>query len=348
MKRALAGLASLATLASTVAAPQNPFRPSSGSVKSALVQYALTGDENGSEELVFTADRRATRTNSTTRVFGRDTKANRLEIDTRDSSYRVDLDKKEGYRTASPTAVMADEYDKLSASEKERFQSNMRELASVFTQAFGAGSLSGVAEVRGREMVAGQACEVHQLGNFTVCTLLGAPEVPLRLQGELFCLRVNKVASTATLNAAVPPERFALPADIKWKSADHDAMSAADARRFVRQMASQEVSDSLAKAREQVKAAQDSARARAQAGGTQPSDSLSAAQREQMCKTMREGIQLHVQLAPPNPGKMVQQGVTARVSSAQAMAQALLAGAADTAKARAKEGLMKKLKPKFP
>ncbi len=349
MTPVFAALTILVTFASTLAAQQNPFRPSGGSVKSAIVQYSLTGDETGTEELAFTADRRATRMNTTTRVLGKDVKVNRLEVDTRDSSYRVDLEKKEGYRTPSLVPVMADEYDKLSAAEKQRFQANMRELASVFTQAFGAGALSGAAEVKGRETVAGQACEVHQVGNFTVCLLVGAPEVPLRLQGELFCVRVNKVATSVALNTSVPGDRFAVPADIKWKSAEREAMGEEDARKFVHYMASQEVSDSLAKAREQIKAAQDSARARAQAGGgAQPTDSLTPEQREQMCKTMREGIQFRVQLSPPNPGKMVEQGVAARLSSAKAMASAILSSVEETAKARAKEGITKKIKPKFP
>lgn len=349
MKHALAGLAVLTALAPTLTAQQNPFRPSGGTVKSALVQYSVSGDENGTEELAVAADRRATRTTTTVRVFGKDTKVNRLEVDSRDSTYRVDLEKKEGYRIASPTTAMADEYDKLSPADKERFQANMRELATVFAQAFGAGSMSNAAEVKGRDTVAGQTCEVHQLGTFVVCTLVGAPQVPLRLQGELFCLRVNRVATAATVNGAVSPDRFALPTDIKWKDPGGEVMNEADARQFVHRMASQDVSDSLARARQQVKAAQDSARARAQAGGgTQPSDSLTAEQREQVCKTMRDGIQLHVRLAPPNPGKMVEQGVTAEVTSAQARAEALLSSVADTAKARAKEKLVKKLKPKFP
>jgi hypothetical protein len=348
MKRAVVGLAMLPVLSAALAAQQNPFRPSAGSVKSALVQYALTGDENGTEELASTADRRAIRTNGTTRVFGKDIKVNRLEIDTRDSSYRVDLDKKEGYRTASGTTVMALEYDKLSEGEKARFQANMRELASVFAQAFGPGAIGAAGDVKGRETVAGQTCELRQMGTFTVCTPPGAPDIPLRVQGEVFCLRINKVATTAVFNGTVPPDRFALPADVKWKGGEREAMSEDDARKFIHYMASQEVADSLAKARVQLQAAQDSARARAQVrGGAQSADSLTPDQRDQMCKTMREGIQLHVQVSPPNPGKMVQQGVAARVSSAQAMAQAL-AGAADTAKARAKEGLMKKLKPRIP
>lgn len=343
MKRAVLALA-LFSSSAPLASQQNPFRPAPGSVKSALVQYTLSGDETGTEELAFTAERWATRSNTTTRVLGKAVKVHRLDIETRDSSYHVDLERKEGYRAQSQLPIVAEAYDALSAAEQRRFGQNMQDLARVLAQAFGVGAISGAAQAKGKETIAGQACELHQLGGFTSCNLVGAPEIPLKLEGELFCIRSSKVASMVSLNATVPADKFAVPPDIKWKTAEREAMSADDARQLVRLLASQELADSLAQAKQQIKAAQDSARAR----GQQPADTLTAEQREEVCKTMRDGIKLRVEVTPPNPGKMVEAGVTERMASARALASAMLSAATEEAKGRAKEGIRKKLKPRFP
>ena len=343
MKPAVLAVAMLASSA-TLAAQHNPFRPVPGSVKSALVQYTLSGDETGTEELAFTPERWATRSNTTTRVLGKNMKVNRLDIATRDSSFHVDLEKKEGYRARSAVPAIAAEYDKLSAGEKQRFAQNVQDLASVFAQALGVGAMAGAAQAKGKETIAGQTCDVHQLGSFRSCNLVGAPEIPLKLEGELFCIRTHKVASSVSLNAPVPADKLAVPADIKWKEAQREAMSDEDAQRFIRFLASQELADSLAKAKEQIKAAQDSAKAH----GQQPADTLTAEQREEVCKTMRDGIKLRVEVSPPNPGKMIEAGVTERMTHARTLASAMLSAATEEAKGRAKEGLKKKLKPKFP
>jgi hypothetical protein len=333
MKPVVVAAAILAS-STPLAAQQNPFRPAAGNVKSALVQYQLSGDQTGTEELAFTPERWATRSNTKTRVLGKDLKVNRLDIETRDSSYHVDLEKKEGYRAQSQLPVVADAYDKLSAAEKQRFGRNLQDLAAVMAQAFGAGAITGAAQAKGRETIAGQRCDVHQVGSFTSCALVGAPEIPLKLEGELFCVRTSKVASTVSLNAPVPADKFAVPTDIKWKSVEQETLPAEDARQLVRFLASQELVDSLAMAKQQIKAAQDSAKSR----GEQPTDTLTAEQREDVCKTMREGIKLRVEEA----------GVTERMASARALASAMLSAAAEEAKGRAKEGIRKKLKPRFP
>jgi hypothetical protein len=343
MKPVVVAAAILAS-STPLAAQQNPFRPAAGNVKSALVQYQLSGDQTGTEELAFTPERWATRSNTKTRVLGKDLKVNRLDIETRDSSYHVDLEKKEGYRAQSQLPVVADAYDKLSAAEKQRFGRNLQDLAAVMAQAFGAGAITGAAQAKGRETIAGQRCDVHQVGSFTSCALVGAPEIPLKLEGELFCVRTSKVASTVSLNAPVPADKFAVPTDIKWKSVEQETLPAEDARQLVRFLASQELVDSLAMAKQQIKAAQDSAKSR----GEQPTDTLTAEQREDVCKTMREGIKLRVEVSPPNPAKMVEAGVTERMASARALASAMLSAAAEEAKGRAKEGIRKKLKPRFP
>ncbi len=309
-----------------------------------------SGDQTGNEEFALTGDRRATRTHATIRVFGRDVKQDHWELETDDSTYRVDLEKKEGYRALSMKRVMADEYDKLSAVEKQRFQANAAALAGSLSKAFGAGSIAGAAEARGQETLAGQVCEVHKVGTFTVCTLLGAPTIPLHVAGEVMCLRTNKVASTAALNGTVPADRFALPADIKWKSAD--AMTEDGARQFVRHMASPGLTDSLAHAQQQLQVARDSARARqarAGDGGAVSPDSLTPQQRDQLCRTMRDGIQLHIQVTPPNPAGMVQQQVDAQVASADSLAKSAAKSAADTAVSKAKQNIFGKFtKPKIP
>ncbi|MGH7547296.1 MAG: hypothetical protein ACREMM_03875 [Gemmatimonadales bacterium] len=61
-----------------------------------------------------------------------------------------------------------------------------------------------------------------------------------------------------------------------------------------------------------------------------------------------DGIKLRVEVSPPNLGKMIEAGVTERMTHARTLASGLLLAATEEAKGRAKEGLKKKLKPRFP
>jgi len=332
-----------AAVSAPLAAQQNPFQTSYGSLKSALIEYTLSGDQEGTAELAFTAGRQVTRTTATTHVFGKDVKTDQMNITTPDSLYTVDLTKNEGYRVPSQTAAMADEYNKLSEAEKQRFQSNMQGIAGIFSQSFGLGALSqNVAQ--GRETIAGQACDDHSYGSISYCSLAGAPAIPLRTEASVLCLHTVKVATTAVINGGVPQDRFQPPSGITWKDAGQGGMTEDQARTFVRRMASQQLADSLAQARQQLRALRDSAAAH---GAGQGLDSLTPAQHDQMCKVMREGI--HLSITPPNPAEAVQGAVTTQVASADSAARSMIKGAADTAVNRAKQNILGKIKkPHFP
>jgi hypothetical protein len=342
--RPIVALLITAALSARLTAQQNPFQMSAGNVKSALIEYTLSGDQVGTEELAISNGRRATHTTATTHVFGKDVKTDRLDIATPDSLYTIDLAKHEGYGVPSQSGVMADEYSKLSAADKQRFQTNTQGIAGIFAQSFGLGALSQ-SSARGQETVAGQSCDDHSFGSLSFCSLTGAPGIPLRSESEVLCIHTVQEATSAVINGPVPTDRFQPPTGINWKDAAGGGMTEDQARAFVRHMASQQLADSLAQARQQLQALKDSAVAHG--GGAQTADSLTPAQHDAMCKTMRQGI--HLSITPPNPADAVQGAATAQIASADSTAKALLRGAADSAATKVKQGIFGKLKkPHFP
>jgi hypothetical protein len=161
----------------------------------------------------------------------------------------------------------------------------------------------------------------------------------------VLCLHTVRLATSGVINGPVPADRFQPPAGINWKDGAGGGMTEDHARAFVRYMASQQLADSLAHARQQLRALKDSAAAHG--GGAPGTDSLTPAQYDAMCKTMREGI--HLSITPPNPADAVQGAATAQIAGVDSTAKALLRGAGDTAASKVKQGIFGKIKnPHFP
>jgi hypothetical protein len=315
------------TLASPVDAQPNPFKLPKLNLKGE-VNYALGGDMKGTAYTAFDGDRVVTRSTSTTKMMGKETKLSSWTLVTSDSMYNADLEKKKGYQAPNLLPFMAKAYDGLDKGGKQRFHGNLKQMGAMFSRAFDIGSLGSVAEKKGEKTIAGEVCEEREFMGFTVCTMKRGPRIALETTGSLVCYQYQQTATSVSLAAPAgaafaPPEGIVFQQDPMMQNPDSVS------RGFVGYLASQELSDSLAKAQAEL----EQAKAKAAAEG-KPTE-LTPAEKEQMkaaCETLKN-LDLNSVMA----------------SATKAMVAALKQAAVDEAKKGATnklKGLIKK--PKFP
>ena len=268
-------------LAQSLAAQQNPFKlpRSRGSIQ---VDYAFAGNVQGTGQRIVSGDRILDHQTTTGKFFGKTSTQDTWTLMTPDSMYSADLVKKTGTRTPNMLPAMARAYDGLDGAGKQRLHQNMQDMAQMISRAFGAGTvMSG--EKGETKTYAGEKCEERTFGSFSVCNMEGAAAVPLHVSGSLFCVDFEQTA-TAVRRSAPPASAFDPPAGITFRDA---VMGNTDslARGYVTYLASQQLSDSIAKAKAQMASSPQPASAGAPAA-RQPTAEERAQQR-QACEALK-------------------------------------------------------------
>ncbi len=240
-------------LASPVAAQQNPFAPRSS--KPVYVEFQSTGDMTGTGAIAISGNRLMSRSTSTGKFFGHTSTVNEWSLITPDSMFTADLTKKTGRRSANMVPLMAKAYDGLDKASKERLHQNMADMASMLAQVFGTSSLTGVSSATARKTYAGAECDERSVGSWSICTLHDAPQVALHMSGQFLCVNFERTA-TSVKYGDVPASAFQPPADVQFTETPMAVSADSAARTFVRYLASQELADSLGKAKAQLASAQ--------------------------------------------------------------------------------------------
>lgn len=243
----------LAVAALPAMAQQNPFKVQKSAIKSAQVSYTMSGDMSGTATLAFEGDRSARRATSTTKMMGKTSSSDTWTLTTPDSVYSADLTKQKGLVAPNLVPYMAKAYDDLDGASKKRLHQNMQDMASVMSKAFG---LSGInsGEKLGTRTYAGQECEEKKFGGFEVCTMTRAP-IMLHTKASILCINYEETASEVRLGS-VSEGAFAVPAGVTFTPDPHLVKADSTAIGFVSYLASQQLADSLAKAKAEMEAAQ--------------------------------------------------------------------------------------------
>ena len=115
---------------------------------------------------------------------------------------------------------------------------------------------------------------------FTVCSMKDAPTLPLHLQGSLLCVDFEQTA-TAVKKGEPPASAFEPPAGIDFK--DDTSMHNPDslAHGFVNYLASQQLADSIAKAKAEMAKQQTASNASSNASTTGQPRELTPEEKEQ-------------------------------------------------------------------
>jgi hypothetical protein len=320
--------ATLVVAASSMAAQPNPFKVQKSPIKSAAVTYALSGDASGTASLALDGDRMAHKQSGTMKMMGKTTTTETWSLVTPDSLYNADLAKKQGTVSPNPLPYFAQAYDDLDGAGKKRLHQNMQDMGSMLAQAFGFAGLKAGEKVA-TKTYAGQECEERTMGSFTVCSMTKAP-IALHTQFSLACFAFEETATEVKL-ASPPAEAFTAPAGITWKPDPHLQKPDSVAKGYVLYLASQQLADSIAKAKSELQAAQ------AKAGGT-PTELTPEhkAAMQQACDAIKSF----------DLGKVM---ADATSQMAKELADAAKKAAMDAAKEKAKSGIKGLFgKPKIP
>jgi hypothetical protein len=240
-----------ACLSVPASAQQNPFKIK-GASQPVAVSYAITGSMTGTAEYAATKDKFVRHSTTTGKMFGKTATTDQWTLMTPETIYSADLARKQGTRTPNMLPTMAKAYDQLDGTEKTRFAQNMKDMAQVVSQAFGATGLTGP-DAGSTATYAGHTCVEHTMGSFSSCMMKEAPQVPLHESGSMFCVDYEQTATTVSIGA-VPSSAFDLPAGVEFKQDTAvEAQSDSMARTMVRYFASQQLADSLAAAKAKMK-----------------------------------------------------------------------------------------------
>lgn len=243
--------AAVLAAATTLQAQPNPFKIPKGGVKAAEIHYTMGGDMSGTATVAMDGERMARRSTTSMKMMGKTIAVDDWTLTTPDSMYRADLAKKTGTVSANMVPYMAKAYDDLDGDGKKRFHQNMQDMAGLFTKGLGLGGAAS-GEKLGMKSYAGQECEERKFGGFTVCTMTKAP-IMLHTQGSLVCMKWEETATSVNLGTA-PGDAFAAPAGITFRPDPNLEHPDSMAKGFVGYMASQALTDSLAKAQAELEA----------------------------------------------------------------------------------------------
>ena len=248
MKRLALG-AVLGLLASSAAAQQNPFKLPKNNTPVA-VEYSYTGDMQGTGQRAISHDRVMQLQTTTGKFFGKKSTMDSWTLSTPDSSYSADLTKKTGVAGPNVLPHMAKAYDDLDGASKQRLHQNMQEMVQMISRAFGTQAMWSDEKVA-TKTYAGEKCDERTFGSFSICSMQSAPAVPLHVSGSLMCVDYEETA-TAVKKGDPPASDFAPPAGITFRTDTNLANPDSMARGFVKYLASQELADSIAKAKSEM------------------------------------------------------------------------------------------------
>jgi hypothetical protein len=264
MRRLFVAVGLLAAAVPAAAQP-NPFKIPKSNIKGgAEVTYTLTGDITGTAVMAFDSDQWVRKQTGSMKMMGKTTTTDTWTLTTPDSMYNADVTKKQGTVMPNLVPLMAKAYDKLDGTGKKNLHQNMGDLASMFTKLAPA-SLGAVGDALGKKTYAGQECEERKIGPVVMCSMSKAPIV-LHSQTKLLCFNMEETATEVKLGSA-SPAAFAPPAGVVFTPDKHVANADSAAEGIVNYLASQQLADSLAKAKAELEAAQAKA---GQSGGEMP------------------------------------------------------------------------------
>jgi hypothetical protein len=265
-RTALAALLVLGAVPAAAAQP-NPFKVKTNVKGGAEVKYTLSGDMTGTATMAYQGDRWVRRQTSTMKMMGKTTTTDSWTLTTPDSMYNADVAKQKGTVFPNMLPLMAKAYDKLDGTGKQNLHKNMGDMASMLTK-FGTASFNDVGESLGKKTYAGQECEERKIGPIMVCSMEKQP-IMLHSQFKLLCLNMEETATevkmgSASAEAFTPPSGVVFTADARVGNVDSAATG------IVNYLASQALTDSLAKAKAELQAAQADYKAKNPQSGELP------------------------------------------------------------------------------
>lgn len=176
------------------------------SVKSAVIEYALSGIQTGTETVYIDdyGKREARYTQADMNVMGQTMKSNRLTLLDEDWIYAIDLDKKSGAKIKNPM------FESLRASAPD---GDYSQVSLDLMQKMGGQKI-------GTEEIAGKTCDVWEMKDMETKSWLWNV-IPLKTESKMGELQMSTVATKVDEGVPVADEKFKIPADVQITSGEN-------------------------------------------------------------------------------------------------------------------------------
>ncbi|AFH50373.1 Hypothetical protein IALB_2670 [Ignavibacterium album JCM 16511] len=176
-------------------------------VKSAIVEYVITGSQSGIKTLYFEdwGMKQAEYTNSVLQIAGFSKNINLLNIISDDSNYIIDLERKTGTKTKNPVKKLIAELQ------------NQKSFGEFGEQIL---LKSGAMKV-GREEFLDKDCDIYEIKN-AVTKIWIWKWIPLKTITKTGGVEINSVAKKIEINVSIPSDKFEPPKDVTITEVDLD------------------------------------------------------------------------------------------------------------------------------
>lgn len=186
-------------------ADKNPFVMPAPPFKTAIVQYKLAGAQQGVETLYIKGKDRANHTDASTSMFGMSTAQRTIVITTPDKIINIDLEKGEGVESGNMLTYMAEEYEKLSSSDKAIVRKNAEKTGRNLM-----GMMPGGQIKTSKGTLMGKPVDIVTVMGVTTYSWAGS-DIMLKSQGSIGPMRIDTQATSVKTNVSIPAEAFAIP-----------------------------------------------------------------------------------------------------------------------------------------
>ncbi len=195
--------------------------------KSAVIEYKITGMDNGTQTTYIKeyGRYRATHKNTSMKIMGMTTKIKTIDITTPDWIYSIDLTAGTGTKSVNPTKYMIEEYNKLSRRDKKKVMENAKKMGITM--------MNGVqGEIRtGSATILGYKCDVMKVPGMKIYSIADT-DLPLKTESNMFGAP-SVIQAVKIRKEAVPDDKFIPPHGI---NIEYDRASEKRAREDAREM----------------------------------------------------------------------------------------------------------------
>jgi len=166
-------------------------------IKSAIVEYTLSGTRKGTETIYFDnwGMREAKYTKAEMSMMGITQKQNTLTLLDGETTYNIDLDTKTGTKMETPMLK------ELAANNKDLTDAGEKMMKSM-----------GGVKI-GTEVILGKTCDVWEIKNMKSKTWVWK-NVPLKTKVSMPSMEMTITATKFEEGAAIPADRLAIPSDV--------------------------------------------------------------------------------------------------------------------------------------
>lgn len=160
--------------------------------KTATIHYSIKGIEDGTETLFIrdNGKERATYRETVSSMMGMKMTNKNIIFKTPDYIYSYDLEKHQGFKGINPQKYMIEEYNKLSAKDKEKIRENAKKMGAAYAEGMGGEIQQNAAKFLGYD------CDKVEIMGGSSTYLIHDTDVALKTEMNMMGMKLTMVAES--------------------------------------------------------------------------------------------------------------------------------------------------------